>query len=114
MKSKMKKEDKVDTRLRWRKLHGGAHYHSDGQVVKKGEILRARPNEMSKVIQAGFECLDTFTPEEMDQGTQLMIKMVSPGKYNVINPRTKKPINSVPISKKAAEAFGVFDEEKGD
>lgn len=108
----MEKVDKIDTRLRWKKIHGGVHYHSDGQVVKKGEILRAYPGEMSEVVKNGFECLDTVVPDQVDMGKQLLVQMVAKGRYNVINPITDKAINSVPISKKAAESFGPLTDIK--
>ena len=109
MEKKDKKAGPDDTRLRWKKLHGGTHYHSDGQVVKRGEVLKAHVDEMSKVVQAGFECLDTIDPAMGDKGIRLQVQMVSPGRYDIINPVTGKAINSAPISKKAAESFGSID-----
>jgi len=93
---------------RWKKLHAGTHYHSDGQVVKKGEILRSNKEDMSKVVQAGFQCLDDLPETSNDLGKGVLIKLVSKGKYNIINPVTLLPINETPISKKAAESFGVI------
>lgn len=97
-----------NTKPRWKKLHAGTHYHSDGQIVKKGEVLRADPDELSDVIKAGFTALDDIKEDNIDLGKGLIVKLVSRGKYNVLNPSTMEPLNENPISKKAAESFGVI------
>jgi len=104
----------ANNKPRWKKLHAGTHYHFDGQVVKKGEILRSNKGDMSKVVQAGFQALDDIKEETNDLGKGLIVKLVSKGKYNVLNPMTMKPINETPISKKAAESFGVIVEDVKD
>jgi len=102
---------------RWRKLHAGTHYHSDidgKQIVKKGEILRAYKEDLSKIVQEGFHCLDDIKEESNDLGKGLIVKLVSKGKYNVLNPMKMKPLNETPISKKAAESFGVIVDDTKD
>jgi len=106
-----RKENTKNTKPRWKKLHAGTHYHSDGQVIKKGEILRANPDEISDITKAGYEALDDIKEDNTDLGKGLIVKLVSRGKYNVLNPSTMEPLNENPISKKAAESFGVIVSE---
>ena len=58
-KAKLEKSiDKPEGRTAWRKKSGGTHFHHDGQVVKKGELLYADENELSLTILSKFDRVD--------------------------------------------------------
>lgn len=96
-------EHMKDERPKWRKLTNGTHYHSDKQVVRKGEILYAYDWELSKIIKTGFECLDTIPAADL--GKALSVKSRGGGWYDVINTTNLQKLNSKPLRKEAAESF---------
>jgi len=96
-------EHQGDKRPKWRKLTNGIHYHPDGQVVKKGEILYAQEWELSKVIKAKFQALDAIP--STDFGKVLSVKSRGGGWYDVINSNTLQKLNSKPLRREAAESF---------
>ncbi len=96
-------ENQGDERPKWRKLHNGIHNHRDGQIVRKGEILYAHESELSKIIQAGFECLDALP--NVDLGKALSVKSRGGGWYDVVNTVNLQKLNSKPLRREAAESF---------
>jgi len=92
-----------DTRPKWRRITNGVHYHSDGQVVKKGEILYAHDWELSNIIKTRFECLDKIP--NADLGKALSVKSRGGGWYDIINTATLQKLNSKPLRREAAESF---------
>jgi len=87
--------------LRWKKITNGTHNHN-GKTIKKGEILECSPNELSDIVKRHFVCLDKI-PEEKDDGVVLKVQSTDDGKFNVINPKTNKPINEKTLTKTEAE-----------
>ena len=96
-------EHQGDTRPKWRRITNGIHYHSDGQVVRKGEILYAHDWELSEIIKSRFECLDKIP--NADLGKALSVKSRGGGWYDVVNTATLQKLNSKPLRKEAAESF---------
>jgi hypothetical protein len=96
-------EHQGDTRPKWRKTTNGTHYHSDGQVVNKGEILYAHDWELSDVIKAGFNNLDAIPAADL--GKTLSVKSRGGGWYDVVNTATLQKLNSKPLRREAAESF---------
>jgi hypothetical protein len=96
-------EHQGDTRPKWRKVTNGTHYHSDGQVVKRGEILYAHEWELSNIVKAGFTNLDALPAADL--GKTLSVKSRGGGWYDVINTVTLQKLNSKPLRREAAESF---------
>jgi hypothetical protein len=96
-------EHQGDNRPKWRKVTNGTHYHSDGQVVKNGEILYAHEWELSNIVKAGFNNLDALPAADL--GKTLSVKSRGGGWYDVINTVTLQKLNSKPLRREAAESF---------
>jgi len=96
-------EHQGDQRPKWKKITNGIHYHSDGQVVKKGEILYANDWELSDLVKARYSCLDAIP--SADLGKALSVKSRGGGWYDVINTATLQKLNSKPLRREAAESF---------
>jgi hypothetical protein len=96
-------EHQGDTRPKWRKVTNGTHYHSDGQVVTKGEILYAHEWELSNIVKAGFTNLDAIPAADL--GKTLSVKSRGGGWYDVVNTVTMQKLNSKPLRREAAESF---------
>jgi hypothetical protein len=96
-------EHQGDTRPKWRKVTNGTHYHSDGQVVTKGEILYAHEWELSNIVKAGFTNLDALPAADL--GKTLSVKSRGGGWYDVVNTVTMQKLNSKPLRREAAESF---------
>jgi len=96
-------EHQEDTRPKWRKINNGIHYHKDGQVVRKGEILYAHDYELSEILKRGYECLDAIPAADL--GKTLMVKARGGGWYDVVNAVNLQKLNSKPLRREAAESF---------
>ena len=94
-------KQKVIKILRWKKITNGTHSYK-GKTIRKGEILECRIDEMSDIVKRHFVCLDKI-PEEKDDGVVLKVQSTDDGKFNVINPKTNKPINEKTLTKTEAE-----------
>ena len=107
-----------DPILRWKRVHGGRHHHFDGQVVSKGGILKARASELSKVIQAGFECLDTVHLGDESKGLKLIARPSETveGMYDLVNPITGHPFNDTdsPLSRDEVSKIATFETDDED
>jgi hypothetical protein len=96
-------EHQGDTRPKWRKVTNGTHYHTDGQVVNRGEILYAHEWELSAINKAGFTNLDALPAADL--GKTLSVKSRGGGWYDVVNTVTMQKLNSKPLRREAAESF---------
>ena len=96
--------------LRWKKITNGSHSYK-GTTIRKGDILKCYPNELSDIVKCHFKCLDDI-PEESDDGVVLRVKDNGDGKFNVINSKTNESINETPLTK--IEAEKIIDESIGD
>ena len=101
--------EKFKGMLRYKKISGGVHRHSNGQIVRKGEILYAHPEELSPILAVGFKCLDEAIKEA--QGIQLGIKDRGNGWYDVINKKTGEVLNDSALRAKDARQFITGDED---
>lgn len=97
-----KKATKVEGALRWKKISGGIHNHRDGQIVRKGEILRAKPEELSEVVKVGFVCLDDERPK-VDVGFKLHNR--GKGWWDVLNKETGEKLNDSALRTKEIRGF---------
>ena len=91
----------VKTHLRWKKITNGIHYFK-GNTIRKGDILQCQVHELSDIVKRHFKCLDKI-PEETDGGLTLEVQSLGGGKFNVVNPKTDKPINEKELTKTEAE-----------
>lgn len=96
---------KEDTRLKYKKESGGIHFHSDGQVVKKGEILYAHPHELSDVVKAGFTCLSNEPSYNDMPSMKLQIKARGNGWYDIVDSTTGNVLNERALRPEEAKAF---------
>jgi len=102
-------------RLKWQKVSGGNHLHSDGKRYKKGDILLAHPHELSDALKSDYKCLDideSKGEEIKDHGILLEIHHKGGGWYDVINTITGEPLNDSSMKRDVAKAF-IVDFEKG-
>ena len=92
--------------LRYMKLTGGLHFTADGRCVKKGEVFECLPSQMPKTFLSSFECLDKPAQASNDDGgARLEIKPAGKNRWNIVNNRTGKPINTTPLTAPQAKAF---------
>lgn len=102
---KKKKTSRPEGVLRFKKISGGIHNHRDGQVVRKGEILYAKPEELSEIVRPGFKCLDTEVKEGFSGGMDIMVKARGNGWFDIINRATGEKINDQAMRAKDAREF---------
>jgi len=95
----------TDGKLRYKKISGGIHNHRDGQVVRKGEILYAMPEELSDIAKEGFKCLDDEAKAMIGGGIGLEIKHRGNGWFDIINKATGDKLNDQALRAKDAKEF---------
>jgi len=102
---KKKKNKLPEGVVRYKKVSGGIHNHRDGQIVRKGEILICRPDELSAIIKEGFVCLDEEAKKAFDGGIDIGLKHRGNGWYDVINTVTGDKLNTEALRAKDAKEF---------
>ena len=86
-------------RIRWRKVTGGTHRHSDGKVYRKGDTLLAHHYEIPKLFASDFVCLDAKEDIDVteDQGITLEMKHKGGGWYDIINTVSGSLLSEKPL-----------------
>lgn len=99
---------------KWKKIKGGIHYHTDGQVVKRGQFFYAFKEDIPKAFRKKFRLVrgakkgtkqlpERDTETESPKGLEIM-QSLKKGKFDIVN-EAGDAINDNPLTKKEAETF---------